>query len=306
MEKMYDVITAMDLCVDFLVDLGKTVPEFGQKEQIINGYRITPGGSACIFASQCAKLGLKAAGSGRLGADLFGEQVLNALQKTGISTEAIEVSEEVSTGVGIALNKAGGDRSILTYMGSIGEVNTEGFMDLAHRTRHIHIASYFLITKMQPLYREILPKARAMGVTVSLDTNWDPEENWKAGVQELLPYVDILLQNEQEMQLLAGTSDLEEAVNIMSSIVPTVVLKKGSEGAAVYTGDRTIERRTVPVKPVDTVGAGDSFDGGFIYGFLQGLPLEKCLETACLCGSRNVTASGGVDGQPTLEELNIL
>lgn len=305
MDKKYDVITAMDLCIDFLVSMGKTVPEFGQKELMIEDYKTEVGGSACIFASQCAKLGLNAAGTGRLGEDLFGTQALQGLKEIGIHTEEIEVSGDVRTGVGIALNRENGDRSILTYMGSIGEVNREGFQKLARETRHIHIASYFLISGMQPLYRELLPEVKKHGVTVSLDTNWDPEETWDSGLKEILPYVDILLQNEQEMTALAGTDSLNEAVNKLLKQIPIVVLKKGSQGAAAYTKQKTCERRTVPVKPVDTVGAGDSFDGGFVYGYLKGLPLEKCLEIGCMCGTGNVTAAGGMKGQPTWKDLNL-
>ncbi len=303
MEKRFDVATVLDVCMDLLADLGNVTPEFGQKEQLIEDFHITLGGSAGIFASQCAKLGLRTAGTGIAGNDHLGRMFYEELEKSGVCMEKVRLDGAYKTGVGIALNKRNGDRSILTYMGTIGAVDYEGFREIIKNTRHLHIASYYLLKDMQDIYREILPALKRDGVTVSLDTNWDPMEEWKGGLNEILPFVDILLANEQEMLAVSGKGTLKEAAGSLQRQVPVVVLKKGRLGAEAYkSGQRYVFMEQVRV-PVDTVGAGDSFDAGFIYGFLRGCSLEESLKIGCFCGGRSVTRAGGVDGQPSLKEL---
>lgn len=303
MKKRFDVVTALDVCMDFLVSLGDVIPEFGQKEQLVKDFHIALGGSACIFASQCAKLGLKTAGAGTVGNDYFGGLFYQELKKSGVCMERVRFSEKVKTGAGIALNKDTGDRAILTYMGTIGVINQEDFTELVKNTRHLHIASYYLLKDIQKLYLKILPELKREQVTVSLDTNWDPMERWEDGLKQILPYVDILLANEQEILAISGEKTLTEAVRSLQKEVPVVVLKKGEKGAEAYKENKNYTVSGKVKVAVDTVGAGDSFDAGFIYGFLQEKSIEECLKIGCFCGEETVTRAGGVEGQPLLTKL---
>lgn len=304
MKKKYDIVTALDLCVDFLVQCGRVVPEFGQKEQIVEDYNIELGGSCSIFACQAAKLGLKTLGVGVVGEDSFGGVIMDKLSGAGVITDRIKVDSSYKTGMGAILCLDGGDRAILTYNGTIDAVGSEDISDdIILDTRHIHIGSYYLMKKLQLHYLEIVIKAKKAGATVSLDTNWDPEEKWDSGIWDIMPYVDIFLPNENEAKLIARKSSPEEALKFLSDKVPVIGLKLGKGGGAAYAGGTIYKAPPVDVKVVDTVGAGDSFDAGFVYGYLSGYDMNKCLQIGCICGSLNTSRAGGIAGQPDLNDV---
>ena len=300
--KKYDVITAFDICVDFLMDLGSTEPEFGQKEKLVDGYGLEMGGSACIFACQCAKLGLATAGVGSVGKDSFGTFMMDCLKKDGVDTSFIRENEE-KTALTLCLNKEGGDRSILTYLGAMDTVQAAWIEELLPQTRHLHICSYYLLKSLQQTYPQLLQKAKEIGVTVSLDTNWDPEEKWDGGIMDVLPYVDIFLPNENELMLITGKTSLDDALHFAGQMVPIIALKCGEKGAYAYCEGTVYRANALEVEVTDTVGAGDSFNGGFVYGFLSELSVEESLRAGTVCGSMNVSKPGGTAGQPGLAEL---
>lgn len=306
MEKKYDIILAIDTCVDILLDCGQIKPVYGQTEQLIPGYNIELGGSAGIFACGMSKLGMRVAGIGTVGADIFGTYVKEVLGKSGVSIKNIYTDERVQTGVGVALCMSDHDRAILTYNGTIGEVRAVDFSEkLLAQTKHIHIGSYFLMEKLQSAYPNILAKAKKYGVTVSLDTNWDPKEKWDSGLLDIFPYVDVFLPNAKEAMAIAGTDDIESAATKLAELVPVIALKEGRKGARVYAGKTAIRESSAEVNVVDTVGAGDNFDVGFIYGFLHGYKLDECLKLGCFCGSMSTCRAGGIKGQVTKRELAV-
>jgi sugar/nucleoside kinase (ribokinase family) len=300
--KEYDVITAFDMCVDFIMDLGDTEPEFGQKEKLVNGYKLEMGGSACIFACQCAKLGLKTTGVGSIGLDSMGVFMLDCLSESGVDISHIRKTPD-NTGLTLCLNKDGGDRSILTYMGAMDTVKQIWIEELLPKARHLHICSYYLLKSLQSSYPDILKAAKALGMTISLDTNWDPDEIWDGGIRDVLPYVDIFLPNENELMYVTGRDNVQDALRYAGEIVPTIAVKCGGDGAYAYCKGEIHKCKAMDVQVVDTVGAGDSFNGGFIYGFLSGLSIPDCLKAAVTCGSLNVRYNGGTKGQPLLEDL---
>lgn len=298
----YDIITIADTCVDLLIDLGDTLPRFGQVEQWVDDYFLEMGGSACIFACQAARLGLRVGILGRVGADAYGELVLRRLQESGVDTRWLFVDRALKTGLGVALCRTGGDRAILTYGGSLNAVYPEDVSDeFLSSGRHLHYCSYYLQTNLLPAAPAVLRRAKELGLTVSLDTNWDPAGTWQGRVQEALEAADVFLPNEQEATAIAGTRDVESALTSLLARVPIVVVKAGERGAIVGTGE---ERLSVPVEPVsqivDTVGAGDSFDAGFLTGWLRGLPLADCARIANACGRATTQARGGIMGQLTV------
>jgi sugar/nucleoside kinase (ribokinase family) len=300
--KKYDVITAFDICVDFLMDLGTVEPEFGQKEKLVDGYALEMGGSACIFACQCAKLGLSTTGAGTVGGDSFGAFMLDCLRRDGVDISHIRTGPD-KTALTLCLNKSGGDRSILTYMGHMDTVRKAWLEELLPQARHLHICSYFLLKGLQAEYPTLLTKAKGLGVTVSLDTNWDPEEKWDGGIRDILPYVDVFLPNENELMLITGKDTIQEALRCAGAYVPTIAVKCGADGAYAYQRGDILQCGAMKINVADTVGAGDSFNGGFIYGFLRGLPIGDCLRAGTVCGSLNASRHGGTAGQPDLAIL---
>jgi len=304
MDKQFDIIMAMDTCVDLLLDCGMVKPAYGQAEQLIKGYRMELGGSLGIFACGTSKLGLRVAGSGVVGTDFYGEFVKRTLQKNGVCVDYICSEEDVQTGLGVSLCLDTHDRSILTYSGSIELVEGRHFpKELLAVSRHIHVGSYFLTKKLQSDYVEILKTAKKYNATVSVDTNWDPDENWDSGLHEVLKYTDIFLPNIHEAMAITGQTDPDPAMKMLSEMVPVVVLKEGALGARAYHNGKVIHAVSMEVQVVDTVGAGDNFDAGFIYGYLNGKSIEECLQLGCICGSYSTRYAGGIKGQLHQDEL---
>ena len=137
-------------------------------------------------------------------------------------------------------------------------------------------------------------------MTTSLDTNWDPDERW-SGVHDLLPLTTIFLPNENEALAITEATSLETAAQDLDNFTKYVAIKMGSDGALASDGQTVIRKPALPSVVVDTVGAGDSFDAGFVYGIIRGWSLEKSLKLGIACGSLSTQKAGGTLGQPTLE-----
>lgn len=303
MLKRYGVLTVGDLCVDFIIKGSDVKPEFGQKEKLFDDYWLEMGGSCSIFAAQAGKLGLETAIIGKVGNDMFGDLIYRTLEQSGVNVSYIERLSELKTGVSMALVDAN-DRAILTNTASIDTVSIEDIPgDLLSDARHLHIGSYFLLKKIQPFYRDILKEMKKHGTTVSLDTNWDPDEEWDSGIWDIMPYVDIFLPNETEMKSITKTDSIEKAIEQLKNYVQIIAVKKGENGATVYSKNETIDIPALKVSSADAIGAGDSFDAGFVFGFLSGKNLEECGRIGCICGSLNTRAYGGTGGQPGIDEL---
>ncbi|NLB38534.1 MAG: carbohydrate kinase, partial [Clostridiales bacterium] len=187
--------------------------------------------------------------------------------------------------------------AILTYKGTIDALTEEAFPDdLLYSTHHLHIGSYYLMSKLQAGLPDIARRAKGAGMSISMDTNWDPEEKWGI-VESLLPYVDVLLPNEQELRALGGEEFLRKHV-------PLIIVKEGAEGARAIDRSGTVIRAAAfPVPFVDAIGAGDSFDAGYICAWLEGRSVLDCLSIACACGSANVMSRGGTAGQANREKV---
>jgi sugar/nucleoside kinase (ribokinase family) len=280
------------------------VPRFGQVEKLVDDYALEMGGSCNIFACQAAKLGLRVGILGRVGDDDFGRLILRRLDECGVDTQHVIVDPALKTGLGVALCQDN-DRAILTYMGSICTLRPEDVSEtLLASARHLHHGSYFLHTQLRAQIPDILRRARALGLTVSLDTNWDPDERWNSTLQEALPLADILMPNEQEVRHISGCADLDDAVAWLHAHgVPTVVLKLGADGARAHTAQEAFTCNVTPATGGDSVGAGDSFDAGFLAGWLRGMSVDQCLDIACRCGRSVASAVGGLIGQPDWETV---
>jgi sugar/nucleoside kinase (ribokinase family) len=311
--KPYDVITFGDMCVDLILTGQDVSPQFGQVEKLVDDYTLEMGGSCNIFACQCAKLGLRTAVLGRVGEDSFGRLILRRLQEAGVDTRFVIVDPALKTGIGVALCPPG-DRAILTYMGTINAVYPQDIIDeILSSTRHIHHGSFYLHTNLLPAVPEIFRRARALGATTSIDTNWDPADVWEGRLDEILPSTDVFMPNDQEAQRiyrrLSGSKteapSFDEAARFfLDRGTGCVTIKAGKQGALVYTGDQTLRGQVEPVSGGDSIGAGDSFDGGFLAGWLRGLPAEECLRIGMACGRSVAAQIGGLAGQPDWKDVS--
>jgi sugar/nucleoside kinase (ribokinase family) len=299
--KKYDIIVPGELNPDLILTDPNLDPRFGQAEVLVEHAALTPGSSSVIFACGAARLGLKVAFVGVVGDDMFGRFMMEALASRGVDTDHIIVDPSQATGLTVILNRIT-DRAMLTHLGAINALRASQIPDdLLSQASHLHLASYFLQTKLQPDVPDLFRHARSMGLTTSIDTNWDPDECW-AGVHDLLPLTNVFLPNENEALALTTASSVEEAAVELSASAEVVAVKMGAEGGLAIQCDDPVRVPAVPVRVVDTVGAGDTFDSGFIYGYLQGWSLDKTLKLAIACGSLSTQKSGGLAGQPDLKK----
>ncbi len=299
----YDLITFGDLCVDLIMTGEDVVPEFGQVEKLVDDYHLEMGGSCSIFACQAARLGMRVALLGRVGPDSFGELIIDSMQSAGVDTRFVIVDPSYKTGMGIALT-TGNDRAILTYLGALNAIEAsdipDGFLEFAH---HLHHGSFFLHSRLRPHIPAIFRRAKDLGLTISLDTNWDPAEEWGSDLADIFPLVDIFFPNEQEALRITECNDLAGAADRLQSLgVALTAIKRGEQGAVLFTGEGTFSCQIEPAPPGgDGIGAGDSFDAGFLSAWLHGMSYEQCLQLGCFCGRMVAAAVGGVRGQPDWE-----
>ncbi len=295
----FDILVAGEINPDLILS-GDVTPAFHQVEKLVNSAVLTIGSSSAIFACGAARLGLKVAFIGVCGDDVFGRFMLAEMQKRGVDVSNVIVRAGGQTGLSVILNR-GADRAILTHPGLIAALRASDIPDaLLRRARHLHVASYFLQADLQPGLPDLFRRARSLGVTTSLDTNYDPSEKW-LGFHELLQTVDVFLPNRVEALSITQAADLESAAKQLANQCKLVAIKLGADGAMLATKHQAISVPSIPVKVVDTVGAGDTFDAGFLYGYLKDWGLEKSLQLAAICGALSTQAAGGTSAQPTLE-----
>jgi sugar/nucleoside kinase (ribokinase family) len=296
----HDILVAGEINPDLILT-GDVTPEFGQVEKLVDSASLTIGSSSAIFACGAARLGLKVAFIGVCGDDVFGRFMLEEMQKHDVDVSRVIVRKDGQTGLSVILNQ-GTDRAILTHPGLIPALRASDIPDeLLRLARHLHVASYFLQTELQPDLPALFQRAHTFGLTTSLDTNYDPTEVW-AGFDELLKVTNVFLPNEREALSLTGESSIDLAVDRFGSKVETVGIKLGAEGAFGASKGEKSRVTSIPVDVVDAVGAGDSFDAGFLYGYLNRWSLEQSLRLACVSGALSTQRAGGTDGQPTLAQ----
>lgn len=292
-EEKFDVLVVGELNIDLILDGLHQFPEVG-KEILAEKMIYTLGSSSAIFASNLCVLGNSVAYCGCIGRDDFGSKIIHDLQAKGVNTKNIIKSTSADTGITVVLN-AGQDRAMVTYPGAMNELN-EGHVtdDMLQQAKHLHVSSIFIQPSLKAGLTNLFRRARQLGLSTSLDPQWDTYEKWEADWENLLPLVDIFLPNSEELKNIARKATIKEAAETIKDFAHVIAVKNGVEGASVFFNDEVTEQRAfVHDAFADAIGAGDSFDAGFISRFLQDKPLKECAEVGALCGAINTTAYGG-------------
>jgi len=298
-----DLLVLGDCNPDLLLT-GAPAAEFGQRERIVEDAKLVIGGSGAITACGAARLGLRTGLIGVVGDDFFGRFMRESLADRGVDISGLLVEGERPTGVSVVLVR-GEDRAILTALGTVEDLSPRGFERAGLRARHLHVSSFFLQRRLRGELSSLLAAVRAAGATTSIDSNWDPDEEWDGGLLDALRETDILFANGEEVKRIACAEDVEAAARTLAASDPLVVVKLGRDGAIAVAGEEVTHAAALEVDVVDTVGAGDSFDAGFLAGFLDARSLEQSLALACACGSLSTRAAGGTAAQPTLPEATV-
>mgnify|MGYP003575456654 FL=1 len=291
-EKLFDVLVVGELNVDLILNQIEKFPVIG-KEVLAHKMTLTLGSSSAIFASNLSTLGSRVAFCGQLGIDDFGDHIIASLASKGVHTASILRSSSVATGATIVLN-FGEDRAMVTHQGAMADFSMADIPDsLLRQSKHLHVSSIFLQNALKNEIVKLYMKAKALGLTTSLDPQWDPAEKWDLDLKNLLPFVDVFMPNAKELECITKISDMPTAVKSLSP-ENILVVKNGSKGACLWDGKEFMDQPSfLNSNVVDSIGAGDSFDAGFIHKFIQQKPLQECLEFAALTGAVSTTRAGG-------------
>ena len=292
---MFDVTIAGEINLDLILYGLPQVMEV-ERELLATDFRLTLGSSSAILAHNLAALGRRVGFVTMIGSDPLGQVALDRLRDAGVDlSRTLRSQTGTQTGVTLLLPH-GATRHTLTFPGTMAEMTTENLdVDYLGQSRHFHVSSIFLQTGLQKGLPNLLRTLAERGLTLSLDTNDDPEDRWGAPLDELLGIVNIFLPNQDEALRMAGTKDLDTAIDRLSKRVPVLAVKCGKAGSVVVSGGNRWDIPARVVEPVDTVGAGDSFNAGFLNGFLQGLPPAECAAMGNATAALSTLRPGGTE-----------
>jgi sugar/nucleoside kinase (ribokinase family) len=302
--KKSDVLVIGELNMDLILSGVKSFPELG-KEKTADVMNLVMGSSSAIFAANCARLGCSVEFCGMVGQDDFGVKIVDQLQEFGVDTSLIIASQKYKTGLTVIIKQAE-DRAMLTYPGAMAQFSLSDIPDEAfRRARHLHISSVFLQPGLKEDLFEIIKRAKANGMTISIDPQWDPDGRWDLDVKKLLPEIVFIIPNEAEFLNLTASRTVDEGFQkFRNERHGSIIVKRGIKGATFLGGGYL---STLPAfvnkKPVDAVGAGDSFDAGFIYRFLKGDPVKNCVHFGNLTGAVSTTKAGGTAAITSLDQV---
>ncbi len=292
-EKIWDALVVGELNVDLLMNEIDSFPEMG-KEKLAGKMNLTLGSSSAIFASNLSSLGAKVSFCGKIGKDGFGDLIIESLENKGVETDTIIKDEKLNTGITVILNYDE-DRAMVTHPGAMNYLTISDVdEEMMKKAKHLHFASFFLQPGMRNDVAELFAKAKANGLTTSFDPQWDPAEKWDFDFEKILPNVDVFLPNEIELMNLTKTVSVDEGIEKLKPFVNLLVVKRGNKGSLLYSNGKLND---VPAflneNVVDAIGAGDSFDAGFVFKYIQGSEPEECQTFGNLTGAVNTTAPGG-------------
>ncbi|PYT99877.1 MAG: ribokinase [Acidobacteria bacterium] len=292
--KRFDISVVGELNADLIL-YGLPATLEPEREHLAEDLAITLGSSSAIFAHNISLLGSRVGFTSCIGGDPLGKFCVDRLQESGVDVSGVKVLAAKTTGLTVILPLAA-QRKILTYLGTTLDLQF-AHLDLNYlgSASHFHLSSFFLLRGLRPRIPELFSKMKQSGLTTSLDTNDDPEDLWVEDVKSVLKSVDIFLPNEREACKLAGASDVQNALDSLSRLVPIVVIKCGPKGVLAKRGKNQFHAPSVSVQPVDTVGAGDSFNAGFLHKFILRCNLEECLEYGNAVAALSTTRAGGTE-----------
>jgi len=296
------VVIIGELNVDLIMSGCSRWPALGA-EVSVDGCTTTLGSSSAICAVGLARLGRPVSFVGLVGQDPWGDHCVAVLEGAGVDAREVTRDPNVRTGVTVSLTSPAG-RSLVTYPGATAALTPSRLPDhLFAGRRHLHVSSFFLQCGMRSSWRSIVERVRAAGWTVSLDSGWDPDDGWCHDVRELVGLVDVFLPNDAELAAITGCCDPLRALASLENGHTRTIVKLGAAGCMTLEGGRAVRVAPPPVVAVDTTGAGDSFNAGFLHAWLDHLPLDACLRSGVACGALSTRAPGGTTAQPAAEEL---
>ncbi len=300
--KKWDVFAYGDVNADIILPGVSRLPEPGS-EVIIPEMPTFVGGGAALFAMGAGKLGLKTVFQGEIGEDCYGTMIRETFQKTGVDDALLRTVPGAKTGISLSFTDEH-ERAFLTFSGTNASVSIERLdLERVGQSRHVHVTGYDGPVNHDAYLSVLKELKEKTDTTVSFDVGWDVRGVWTRRIYELFPYIDVLFMNETEALHYSGKDSAMAAAMDFAAYVKTAVIKCGRKGSMAMRGSHCCSAGAYTVQAVDTTGAGDSFNAGFVYGFVKGMPTSDCLHVGNACGAMSVTAYGGNTGFPTEEGL---
>ncbi len=286
-----------EINVDLILQNYQAFPELG-KEVLVEESTLTLGSSSAICAVGLARLGEDVSFLGKVGCDTWGDFCCRRLQDARIDITRVIVDSAVKTGITVSITGTT-DRALITHLGAIAQFHA-GDIDPAmiRGFDHLHISAYFMQSGLRPGIPAVFGQAKAAGMTTSIDPGFDPGGKWGPGLAETLAGTDVFFPNEVELRGISGKDNLEEALASLQNGHTLVVAKLGRDGAMAIVNGRLVRVPAPLVEPVDTTGAGDTFDAGFLHRWLAGQSVESAMRYGAACGAISTLAPGGTGCQP--------
>ena len=302
---MKKVLCAGEINVDLILQGYTDFPVPG-KEVLVQDSQLVLGSATAIMAMGLARLGTPVAFVGRVGDDVWGRYCLDDMAGRGIDLSRVIRGGGLKTGITVSITDRA-DRALVTFLGAISALTGADVPDPAMAgLDHLHASSFFFQEGLRPHFPDLFARARRAGLTTSLDTGFDASERWDGGLRETLRETDLFFPNEVELAAITGSADPAEGLRRLDNGTTRVVAKLGKDGAMALEGGRVVHVSAYPVETLDTTGAGDSFNAGFLHRWLAGAPLVDCLRLGAACGALSTRGLGGTATQPTLEEAEAL
>lgn len=293
-KKRFDITLAGETNLDLILyGLPEQMPV--ERELLGSDFRVTLGGSSSILAHNLATLGVRTGFVSDVGDDDMGQIALARLSESGADVSQVSRIKGAATGVTVLLPH-GSRRHILTYPGVMTELTVERLnLSYLEDSRHFHLSSLFLQTGMHAGLPGLFDTLKSAGLTISMDTNDDPSGRWDGVLDQLLDRIDVLLPNEEEIIRIARVDTLEAALELLSKRIPLIVVKCGKRGAVIQEGQRREWVAPLLVEPVDTIGAGDSFNAGFLSSYLKGENPRRATVVGNITGALSTLRAGGIE-----------
>lgn len=298
------ILVVGELNADLVFGGLHSLPQPG-REVLANDFSLELGSSSAICAAGLAKLGATVSFLGKVGTDEMGAFCLHALQSAGVDVRLVRSDPRLKTGITASFSAK--DRALVTYPGAIAELTaSEITVAMLAEFQHLHVSSYYLQSGLQPGLAGLFAQAKEVGLTVSLDLGYDPAERWSPNILGVLRHCDVFFLNEVELAGLSGTEDVAKGLRTIGGNARLTVAKLGPRGCAAWADGQIHESEAIDVDVVDTTGAGDSFNAGFLWVWLQGASLERCLACGSICGGLSTRKLGGCGGQASWPEVERL
>lgn len=297
------VLVAGELNADLVLQGYSSFPALGM-EVLVEDASLTLGSASAICASALARLGNEVSLIGKAGEDAWGDLCIRSLADAGVDCSLIQRDAALKTGITVSLSSAQ-DRALVTYLGAITALRAQDIRDeTLAQFAHLHVSSFFLQRGLRPGLKGVLARAHAQGLTTSLDPGFDPENEWESDLMDVLSEIDIFLPNEVELASLTREQELGTALGMLKNGRTLTVAKLGKNGCAALENGCVLAIPAFPVKPVDTTGAGDTFNAGFLHAWKRGESIPEAMRFGAACGAVSTLAAGGTSRQPSVKEAH--